>query len=182
MSVIPVSISKYRLHLCEVSIRVNQGNSLFYHRAGVHFRNLKIGQNNIGHHFVFLINIIFEKKSDGPILHEACEIIQFCRRRLKILSHIFNIFMKYIFIYFINWLWVSKAKDVKHVFCYGKTHSSLKNVYVPYGIIIFKTGSEVFGLTLICKYFSSGKLMKTDWILAVYISYQFALGDNKTSI
>lgn len=71
--------------------------------------------------------------------------------------------MKYIFIYFINSLWVSKEQEsVKHAFCYRKMNSSLKNVYVPYRILIFRTGSEVFGLTLICKYFASGKFMKTD--------------------
>lgn len=80
------------------------------------------------------------------VLHKACEIIQFIRRMLKIIisyiSYVYGIlnrFMKYIFIFHI-----SEAKEtVKHVLCYRKTDNSLKNVYVPHRILIFKTGKEV---------------------------------------
>lgn len=50
-----------------------------------------------------------------------------------------NRFMKYIFIFHVS----EAMETVKHVVCYKKTHSSLKNVYVPHRILIFKTGNEV---------------------------------------
>lgn len=52
---------------------------------------------------------------------------------------IMNRFMKYIFIFHVS----EAMETVKHVVCYKKTHSSLKNVYVPHRILIFKTGNEV---------------------------------------